>query len=229
MINNSDKPLVLVGSRIPLGKIKRVCAQHGIEIAGIIDSDYYGNRELLEDIPVIDSEDNLSKYKDDYNFFMATSWSPDPAHTRDNQKRKYLIELIEKNNLNCISLIDSHSVIDSTARIGKNVFIDCFCMVEEGVTFGDYSSMYNHAGIGHHSTVGKNCVLQGKSGVTSYVTIEDDCYLGICSELMRSDTVLKRGTIVHPSLVLHRSTEENEVISLIGKDLRRIYNNKQIV
>ena len=105
MINNLDKPLVLVGSRIPLGKIKRVCIQHGIEIAGIIDSDYYGNRELLENIPVIDSEDNLSEYKDDYNFFMATSWSPDPAHTRDNQKRKYLIELIEKNNLNCILMI----------------------------------------------------------------------------------------------------------------------------
>ena len=89
--------------------------------------------------------------------------------------------------------------------------------------------MYNYAGVGHHCIIGKNCILQGKSGLTSQVTIEDDCYIGMCSEVLRSGAIIRQGTVIHPSLVLHRNTEENEVVSLAGKDLRRIYNNKQIV
>ena len=229
MINNlNNKPLLLVGSRIPLGKIKRVCNQHNITIAGIVDSDYYNNRDIFEGISVIDSEQNLIKYKNDFNFFIATGWSPDKNHIRDKEKRKSLINLLEKHSITCINLIDKNSVVDATVKLGQGIFIDCFCLVEEGVELGDYVEMYNHAGVGHHSKIGTNTILQGKSGVTSYVTIADHCYLGICSSIMRSHTKIMPGTIVHPGLNVHRNSTCNETISLIGKDLRKIYSYNEI-
>lgn len=229
MINNlNNKPLLLVGSRIPLGKIKRVCAQHSIIIAGIIDSDYFNNKDTLEDIPVVDCEQNLIKYKNDFNFFIATGWSPDKEHARDKEKRKNLIHLLENLRITCINLIDKTSVVDATAKFGHGVFIDCFCLVEQGVELGNYVEMYNHAGVGHHSKIGNNTILQGKSGVTSYVTIAENCYLGICSSIMRSYTQIMSGTIVHPGLNVHRNSTCNETISLAGRDLRKIYSYNEI-
>jgi carbonic anhydrase/acetyltransferase-like protein (isoleucine patch superfamily) len=235
ILNDSSRPLILLGSRYAMAKIKRICQFRGITIHGIIDSDYYGNTDQVNGIAVIDTEESfedfkkLCYYKENFNFFLVTTWTPEKTDSliRTKQRRNQLISVIEKYQLNCISLSDQFSVVDSSATIGHSVLIDCFCMVEEGVTIGDYTSMYNHAGIGHHSSVGKSCVLQGKSGVMSDCIVEDDCYLGMCSELMRSVT-LARGTVVHPGLVLHRSTVPDEVISLVGKDLRKIYNNKQI-
>jgi NDP-sugar pyrophosphorylase family protein len=237
MINNNSKPLIILGSRKPIGKIKRVCRQHKIEIAGMIDGDYFGNTEWFEDILVIDSEqafldpDKLSYYKTNFNFFLATSWTPESNQimTRNRQRRNYLISLIEKYDLPCVSLIDRSSMIDPSAKIGKNVFIDCFCIVEESATIGDFTAMYGFSGIAHNCIVGKNCVIHGKAGTTSDCIIEDECYLGINSGLWRSNIILKKGTVVHPNLAVHRSTEENEIISLAGKDLRRIYNNTQLV
>lgn len=235
MINNNSKPLIILGSRKPIGKIQRICRQNQIQIAGIIDSDYFGNTEWFENILVIDTEkvfldpEKLAYYKNNYNFFLATSWTPeqDQIMIRNRQRRNDLISIIEKYDLPCISLVDQSSMIDPSAKIGKNVFIDCFCIVEESVTIGDYTAMYGFSGIAHNSAVGKNCVIHGKAGTTSNCTIEDDCYLGINTGLWRSDIILRKGTVIHPNLAVHRSTKENEIISLAGKDLRRIYHNKQ--
>lgn len=229
MVNDNSKPLILVGSRHALGVIKRICQHHDIVIAGIIDSDYFGNTVDIEGVSVIDTEINLEKYKETHNFFLASVWTPqqDPVNQRNKNRRDYLISLIDTLDLPCITLIDKTSIVDPTVTFGKSCLIDCLTVIGEYNAFGNYVSVYHQAGFGHHNQVGNNCVFQRKSGITSNTVIEDNCYFGLNSNLLGSDVIIRQGTVLHPGLNLHRSTQENEIVSLAGKDLRRVYISTQ--
>lgn len=230
MVNDNSKSLILVGSRWSLGVIKRICGQHDIKIAGIIDSDYYGNTDDIGGISVIDTEKNILNYKDTYNFFLASIWTPEKTAeaTRNRKRRQDLIDIIEDNQLPCITLIDKNSVVDDDVTFGKNCLVDCFAVIGEQNTFGNYVSIYHQAGFGHHNVVGDHCVFQRKSGITSSSIIEDYCYFGLNSNVLGSNLRFGSGTVVQPGLNLLRGTKENEVVSLAGKDLRRIYIDYQL-
>ena len=57
--------------------------------------------------------------------------------------------------------------------------------------------------------------------------IEDEVYFGLHSQDSKGGLHIRRGTVIHPCLMIRRDTKENEVISLVGKDLRRIYQLHQ--
>jgi carbonic anhydrase/acetyltransferase-like protein (isoleucine patch superfamily) len=231
LINKNDRPLILIGSNSALFYIKDFCKNHNITIAGIIDSDYYGNTESLEGIPVIDSEQSfedpttLTRYKNNFYFFLATNWMPNQGaiHTRNRNKRSMLIDLIEHYELPCLTLVDKNAYVHESCVLGKNVFVEMWAYVSAYNKIGDYSSVHTFVITGHHNNVGRNCVLQRKSGLYDYVTLEDNVYVSLNAQMQGENIILKQGTMVHPHMVLRRSTVENEVISLVGKDLRRVY------
>jgi acetyltransferase-like isoleucine patch superfamily enzyme len=234
-INDNSKPLILLGSNAALWFITDICSRHHINVHGIIDSDYFGNKDHLDNIPVIDSElafedpEKLQYYKDNYNFFLVVNWTAQqvPVHIRDFNKRLKLIEAIEKYDLNCISLVDHSSVVHNTNVIGKNVLIDSFCCISAFNNIGDFTSIYAYAAIGHHNTIGRNCIIQRQSGVHAFNTLEENVYVGLSTQVFGDHLTLKKGTIIHPCLAVNRSTNENETVSMAGKDLRRIYPSIQ--
>lgn len=231
LINNNSRPLIFLGSNAALWFITDICNRHQIKVHGIIDSDYYGNRSDLEGIPVVDTElafadhEKLKYYKENFNFFLVVNWTgqQDAIHERDFNKRLQFIELIEKYDLNCISLVDPTSVVHSTNVIGKNVLIDSFCYISAYNTIGDFTNIYAYAAIGHHNIIGNNCVIQRQSGIHMYNILEDNVYVGLSTQVFGEQLILKQGTVIHPCLGVNRSTKENEIVSLAGRDLRRIY------
>ena len=60
-------------------KFTEICEDAGITVHGIIDNDYFGNTDYIDDIPVIDTEfsfsdlEKLKYYRDNFNFFCATN------------------------------------------------------------------------------------------------------------------------------------------------------------
>ena len=195
ILNDNSKPLIFLGSNSALWFISDICRRHNIKVHGIIDSDYFGNKAHLDNIPVIDSE---------LVFENPTT-------------------LQYYHNLNCISLVDKTSVVHETNIIGKNVLIDSFCCVSAYNTIGDFTSIYAYAAIGHHNVIGRNCIIQRQSGVHMSNILEENVYVGLSTQVFGDHLTLKKGTIVHPCLAVNRSTKENETVSLAGKDLSRIY------
>lgn len=236
-INDASKPLILIGSNSALFFIQDACDQHGIKIHGIIDSDYYGNTAELEGIPVIDTElsfndpAKLADYKENFNFFLATNWQPnnDPISERNRDKRKMLIGLIDQHDLPCISLIDSTAFVQKTNVIGKSVFIDALVYISAQNIIEDYVGIYVNAKIGYKNIIKRNSIIQRSVGLMHRTLIEEDVYFSLHSGVFVSDIIFKRGTVIHPCLCMGRGTEENEVVSLAGKDLRRVYNLQTIV
>ena len=230
MINDISRPLILLGSNSNIFKIYELCTSIGYTIAGIIDDDYNGHGEF-NGISVIGTEqdliDNTSDYKEQYQFICATNWIPsnDAVYIRNQNKRSRQINLLDKLVLSVASIVSAHSQISVHSVIGKGVIIDAFSIIEPNVTIGNYTTIYANSYIGHHSTVGENTVIQRHCFITSDVTIENNVYFGLCSKICKSNTIISSNTFIHPGLMLLRSTATNEEISLVGKDLRKIYHN----
>lgn len=205
-----------------------MCQEHSIAIHGIIDSDYYGNTDVIAGIPIIDTEEvfadleKLDYYKNNFNFFCATNWIPlrDPVSKRNKEKRFRLIELIKTHNLPCISLIEKDSKVSRYATIGYNVYLDYLVLISPDVTVGDFTCMYNRASIGHHTVIGENCVIQADCIVMSECVLEDNIYLGTSVRLLKPKTKIAHGTFIHEMVYLRKNTQPNQVVTIFDSILK---------
>lgn len=221
-INDATRPLIFLGSNSIMHKLVGICEDHGITVAGIIDSDYYGNCDQLCEIPVIDSESfvndtaKLAHYRNNYNFFCATNWIPEqsPVAVRNRQKRNRLIDMIESNSLNCISLVDRDARMLKYAEIGRGVFLDAHVMIEVKSKIGDFVSIYYNTLIGHDNVVGKNCVFQRQCILTGNNVVEPDVFFGVAVKALKPGAVFKRNSFIHEGIYIRRGTTENEVVSM---------------
>jgi acetyltransferase-like isoleucine patch superfamily enzyme len=223
-INPTDRPLLFIGSNIVLEKYTELCEELGITVAGILDNDYWGNTESLCGVPVVDTELNIDKYVNDYNFFCATNWSPinDPVIVRNRQKRHNLLALIRDKGISCISLVDPTARISRHSRIGQGVFIDCHVMVESGSTVGDFTNIYGQVQVGHNTTIKENCVLQRAVGLASEQILENDVYLSSGVKALKPGVTISSGTFVHELVYLARGTVKDEVVQFGANNTRRV-------
>jgi len=232
-INDNSKPLIFLGSNIIMEKYTEICEEHGITVYGIIDKDYHRNTNKICDIPVIDTEesfDDLEKliyYKENFNFFCATNWTPltDKVSIRNRDKRNRLINLIKQHGLNCISIIDTFSTkITRSITVGQGVYIDGYVNIEPKASIGDFTNIYSHAHIGHDSSIGKNCVIQRVACLASECTIEDDVFMGISVKAFKSGAVFGKGSFIHEGIYIRRGTIPNEIVSMNGENMKRVIN-----
>jgi carbonic anhydrase/acetyltransferase-like protein (isoleucine patch superfamily) len=227
-INDNSKPLIFIGSNSNILMYAELAEQVGIQIKGIIDTDYFGNTTDIDGIPIIDSVDGLIEkiemYRTKFNFFCATNWLPmkDELLVRNTKKRLGLIQVLEENKLSIISLIDPTSVVSKYAKIGRNVYLGAFTHLEPHTCIDDYVSVYHHTGIGHHSRVGFNSIVQRQCAITSNVTISENCFISLNCKLLKWFTTIEKGTWIQNSLVVERSTIKDEIVSIYGSNTKRI-------
>ncbi len=225
-INDVSKPLILVGSNSALYILLESCEQIGIQVHGIVDSDYYGNTETICDVPVIGTEDFLKDQtnQENYNFFCATNWIPEnnPIHIRNKQKRFNLISKIEEHNLNCITIIDPKANVSKYSSIAPGVFIDVNARIEPNVSIGKYSSVMCNTIIGHDTTIGKNCVIQRGCYITANCTLEDNVFVSVASKLLKNGAHYGENTFIHDGIYIRRSTIKNEIVSMQSKNQKRL-------
>ena len=227
MINDTSKPLVLLGSNFALYKLTETCEDIGIPIAGIVDKDYYGNTDTICEVPIIGSEDtffNDISNRTKYNFFCATNWSPEnnPVHQRNKNKRAHLVELIEKLNLDCISIVDTTARVSRHATIGPGVFIDGNVLLEPEVTVKKFSTVMYNTLIGHHTLIGENCVIQRGCYIAADCILEDNVYVSVACKLLKPGAKFGENTFIHDGIYIRRSTIKNEVISMTSPNQKRV-------
>lgn len=229
MINNTAKPLVLVGSNSAIYKFTELFEDVGYNIAGIIDDDYLGQGSFM-DIPILMSEqelkNNVNEYNSKYQFICVTNWLPqkDSVTVRNKQKRIRITNMLNELRLDVATVVSPKACVSRRAKLGQGVIVDAMAVIEPGVSVGDYTLVYAHTLLGHDCTVGKSCVIGRYASIISFVTVEDMCYFGHFSRANKPETIISTGTWLYPSIMIHRSTEPNEEVSIVGKDLRRVYN-----
>lgn len=219
MINDNSKPLIFLGSNSAMAKQFDICDLTGIKIAGIIDSDYWGNTDELHGVKVIDGFNNVGKYRDDYNFFIGSNWIPvqEAVHIRNAEKRKMIMNLVEDQKLSMISLVHPDATISPRSTIGKGCYVDAGVVIEPNCVIGNYNHFYALCFIGHNMTIGNNCVIQRQCMVAHDAIMEDDCYFGLMSKAVKTKCVWRKGTFVQEGIYIKRGTSENEIVTADSK------------
>jgi len=215
--------LIFLGTCANIIRYKDAAERQGLTVAGILDSDWHGNKQDFQGIPILDSETNILKYKDTHDFFIATNWSIDPNHVRDTSKRKMFINLVREHGIQCINIIDPTSYIGTGTKIGQGVYIAYCAMIEPGTTLKDFCQVHDFVGLAHGTQVGENTIIQRQAGL--HADIGDDVYIGMWVKAYKPG-LLKIGNsaIINPGLYVARDVAEGETIRLT-KDSIKVYQH----
>jgi carbonic anhydrase/acetyltransferase-like protein (isoleucine patch superfamily) len=228
-----SKPLILMGSNTAIFLYADLYEELGGVSAAIMDSDYYGNTDAISGIPVKYSEKtfDFEKEKDNYNWFVGSNWVY--GMDRDADKRKNFIALAEQYSLNVINLIHPSANLSNRATtIGKGNFFGINSILSAYTKIGNYCAFQAGTILGHHSNYGNNIVLQRGVIVASFITLEDDVYVGIGSRVLKpsnskNDLILKQGCLIHPGLTVMRTVDTMEIISAVTPT-KKVYRSEVI-
>lgn len=223
--------MVFLGCNSALQLFVDAAHRQGLTVAGIVDSDYWGNTEKYAGQLIIGTEkdfedpEKLKSWSNEYDFFIGTNWSPDPAHARDKEKRKYLIKLVESVGIRCINLIDPDSYIGSNVKLGDGIYIGYHVYIEFEAVINSFTLLHCDTNIGHKCVVGKNNILQRQSGLGNCAT-EENVFVGIRTNAFTSGQplIIGEGAVINQGLWLARSVAPNEHVKLT-KDAIRTYQN----
>lgn len=230
-INDRSKPLIFLGTNWCLEKYIDVCNENNITIHGVIDTDYYGNTDNIGGVPVIDSEQGLIEkielYRD-FNFFCATNWAPaGPGdHKRTTEKRHRQINLLDSLGVNVISLVDEKANVGSTSKIGRGCFVDAFALIEPYCILEDYVNIFAFVGLGHHTKVDRNSVIQRHCSIGAFQHFEENCFLGVAVKALKTFAVFGKNTFIQESVYIRRGTVADEVVGIGGKNMSRVYTDE---
>lgn len=195
----AKQQLIFVGSRWMMSSIAIIADLNGLEIKGILDHHYYGNKDSLNGIPYIGDE----RWLLDKNNAQAQEWLETCAffpvnwHTGRQSLhgeldlsalRSERIRILEESGAEVINLIhpDIIGLKDlsnrySTTTLGKGILLQASTFVgPDNNHIGDYCQIEAGSFIGHDITLGKNVQVAPKCYISngSHITIGDNSFVG---------------------------------------------------
>jgi UDP-3-O-[3-hydroxymyristoyl] glucosamine N-acyltransferase len=141
-------------------------------------------------VEVILPKDFLSNQSTDYQYIVAV--------TVDFDERKKMIDIIDNNKLDVITVIHDSSLVGSAppAVIQPGTFIFPFCSIALGSYIGRHCVIGPYNLIGHYSRLGNNCVTRPSVVISDKSTVGNNCIFNIRS------TVTNKVVIVDNVVVL---------------------------
>lgn len=94
-----------------------------------------------------------------------------------------VIALFTPNEVKRPSGVHPTAVLGKDVRLGKDVAIQAYCVIEEGAEIGDETILYAGVYVGQHTKIGSNCILY------PYVSIRERVNIG-------NRVVIHNGTVV---------------------------------
>jgi acyl-[acyl carrier protein]--UDP-N-acetylglucosamine O-acyltransferase len=222
------KPIIFLGSNPNILLYLDTANLMGCNVAGIIDSDYYGAVDNLDGVPIIGSEESTDFYslKNNYSFFITINYMP--GMTRNISKRQQFIKLINDYDLECVNLIEPGARIYPKVKIGQGIYIGHNAVISPHVVLDDFCSVYTHVGIGHHSKIGKNSVLQRRASISSNTILHDNCYIGLSSTVTTNKLgeflEIGKNSVIGPGLTVMRSVADYEIVKAVDRT-KKVYNS----
>lgn len=214
--------LIFLGTNSALERYIEAAMAQGLEIAGIIDSDWYGNCESFAGLPILNSQDifdqDTTAYRD-HVFFIGVNWHPKAG--RDIDKRQRMIDLVRRHSLTCVNLVEPQTVISPSTTLGQGIYVGSHTTIESGTTVHDFAIIGNQVNIGHHSIIGENTNLQQKVGV--HAKIGSNTYIGMSTVVFKDGMIsIGNNVNVDPCLYVARDVDNGERVTL-NRDMLRIY------
>lgn len=105
------------------------------------------------------------------------------------------------------TFIHPHAFVDSSASLGKGVFISSGCVIEKDVVVGDNVFLFNSVTIAHNVIIKNGSFLGPSVTVAGNTVIEDCCFAGAGSVVI-NDISLCGGTYLGAGSLVLKSINE---------------------
>jgi len=131
---------------------------------------------LTHEVEIIQPDDFLLlPNQDDYQYIVAVSY--------DLEERKKIIEYVDHQQLDLITVISDKSLLGTTpaAVIHPGSFIFPFCNITLGASIGQHCIIGSYSLIGHYCHIGNNCIIRPGVMITNKSVIGDNCLFNIKS------------------------------------------------
>jgi UDP-3-O-[3-hydroxymyristoyl] glucosamine N-acyltransferase len=86
-----------------------------------------------------------------------------------------VLEILEKESVRHPAGVHSTAIVAESARLGKNVSLGPYVVVEEEASVGDNTVIYAHGYVGRRSRIGKDCLFYPRVTVREGVVTGDRC------------------------------------------------------
>jgi acetyltransferase-like isoleucine patch superfamily enzyme len=230
----ADKKLVLVGSRHNLTDIIYTAKDLGYEILGMLDKHYYGNKDQIDGVPFIGSEEELldpNSHWRQYDFFLADWWdgSQDLKGTGidGGVLRQKRIELLDASGVNVVNLIHPDTYFYhnfDTVELGKGLLILGGTHFTSNIKIGNYSVIDWGCKIGGETYIGNNVIL-GAFTITGHVTIGDNARIGVDCLLLpkgKNPITIGENSVVFLTSKVFKDVPSNSIYTMHNKIRRRV-------
>lgn len=214
-----SKPIIFLGSTQQILEIEETCDLLGLDVAGIIDDDYYGNTLDFEGIPYIGSEKTVDwqRLKKDHDFLVPVN--PVPGFTRNIAKRKNFIKLVDEYGLPCANVIDPNSRVSRRAHLGQGIYVAYNAYIASNTVIGDHCQIHYTAGIMHDCILGRNTVMNRASALISSVTVGENTYFAPFSRVLKIGARIGNDSCIHPGVMVFRDVNPNETVTITSKKI----------
>ena len=174
------KPVVFLGSNGNILQMLDIVHSEGRTVAGIVDSDYWGNTDTIKGIPVIGSELEWS-WSNEYDYFVAAGWSypNNEVQHRCFRKRDHYIRLLEEQGIACTNIIHSRAWVPDTVALGQNIMICADVIVQNEVVICDHAQVREQSYLAHNCIIGKNSVISAGAYIGNMVQVGEHAYIGV--------------------------------------------------
>ena len=154
---------------------------------------------------------------------MDTDYQHIVSVTFDFQERKKMIELIDQNNLDLVTVIHDTSLVGSSppAKIGAGTFVFPFSTIALGAQTGRHCIIGPYNLIGHYSQLGDNCITRPGVTISGKSTVGNNCVFNIKSTVTNKVTITDSVEILGLSNVVKDIDQPGRYA---GSSARRISN-----
>lgn len=223
------RPLVFVGTRSDMEPYIDIAEENGIQILGILDRFYVGQKfEGLDvigsDLDLINPNSDVSKLTETADFFVASFFGGRTNTEIDSQNtfqlRMERIDLVKQAGVNLINLIHPGCLVSRTATIGRNTLVQFGAYIESHTKLGSFCQVMYRASVGHHTTMGNNCLMLPDSGTSGSITMGDNVIVGVNSRLLSAGehtTKVGSNVLIGPSVTVLKDIPSNSIVQVNGK------------
>lgn len=211
----SMKHLIIIGARGAgretfLTATKSIGYGYKFDVKGFLD----GKTDALEGLngypPILSGVEDYQPETDDV--FVCALGDP--------KWRKYYADIIVGKGGEFITLIDKTARIGRNAKIGKGCIVRDYAMISCDVTIGDFTYIQPFSVIGHDAMVGNYCHLNSYAFMGGYSSMEDMSVIHTRGTLIPHKTLGMGATIGAGSVAMTNVKNGTTVVGIPAKRIK---------
>jgi len=183
----------------------------GVEILGIIDFEYQGQKENILGINVLGGIDVLDKYNPK-KISVAIAIG-------DNREREKWYLKLKKQGIEVATIIHPTAISSKKIVVGEGVFINSGAIINAEVSIGDNCIINTGVIIEHECSIKSHSHLAPGVRMGGRGVVEQGSFVGIGSSIIQGITIGSGATIGAGSVIIRDVNPKTVVVGVPGREV----------